>query len=616
MQTAAIQALEQLLSGLSPFREETRRVHREVRTMIAGLVRHARLDPDGPIVVLLFGGANTGKSTILNAFAGQDLSPVKALAGATRHLLVFAPEATASLLEDPALWPPGCRPERLDRPERLLEECQPRRAFIQGHQDGSLARTVLVDSPDITTLMEENARISSQALLIADCVVLMLTEEQHADQVLIDQFPRIRDLGKKCLAVFNRVPRVRAEQIAACQKFRMVWLENRMGDVPERFLLPRVAPGRAAQALREEATFQSLVHHLAALDRRDLLTQTRAGLRFQLAKLGTDLTVRVHEEQRAVGSALEELKSRYRRFIMGYNERRRWASRTLQVRSWLQSTLGSLGGGASTGTSQQSSQQTFQRFWRLFLDPLMGHAHRPSALEGLELMASALESDPQPSPLFRPLSRLARGVSSFLFGTPAVGRPDDPSSLTDALDLLEQFRCRFVVQEILPATLGPEWEAIVPPASGAVVADPAATLEAIAEEYRNIARDLTRRIGELVRENPGIKARLAQRHARLALVAGITGALALIDMGHSALALGVGLGAPVLWELMDWATNQHELNDALERFALEKHRWMERSFHRHVGGGVHEILTDFESRHDPEPLKLALRQCEPEGDHA
>jgi hypothetical protein len=136
-------------------------------------------------------------------------------------------------------------------------------------------------------------------------------------------------------------------------------------------------------------------------------------------------------------------------------------------------------------------------------------------------------------------------------------------------------------------------------------------LRPIAQGYRTLCDDLMRAVRKLVEESPGIRDRISKRHARLALTAGIAGALALIDMGHSALAVVVGLGAPALfWELMDWAMGRPELNEALDRFARGKARWMEESYFLHVTGGLHGRLTDLSSRYDPEDLKRALRHCD------
>src|SRR5947209_1505387 len=113
-------ALSELLASHVPYGGSGRKLHGEVVTFLAGLMRHARLGAEGPLVVQVFGGANTGKSSLFNALAGRDLSIAHAIAGSTRHIVACADEPTCRVLEDPALWPAPYRPERLARRESVV----------------------------------------------------------------------------------------------------------------------------------------------------------------------------------------------------------------------------------------------------------------------------------------------------------------------------------------------------------------------------------------------------------------------------------------------------------------------------------------------------------------
>ena len=609
---ADLAELSGVLAGLMPYEARGRQLLAELRALTAALERHARTSADGSLVVLLFGGANTGKSSLFNALVGQDISFAHAIAGSTRHLVVHAKPRVAEALRDPACWPAPYVPRRYATREALEEDISPRRVYVSESVDAG--RDVTIDAPDITTAHAQNAALTGQALLLADVVVLVLTEEQHADRVLIEHFPTIRDLAKLPIAVFNRFTAAKPEEVGAYQKFRTLWLENRMGGLPDKFFLPRLAPVRVAQQLVREPAFQALAGHLAKLDAPALLEQTREGLKVGMRERGRALVAELAQERHRVAAAREELRGRYRTLVHDYNARRRWASRMLAVRSWLQSTFG----GLNPTTTPQEDRETEvkqRRFWQMILTPLMGSDDRPTALEGLELMAEALETDPTPVPLYRPFSRLAAGVSNLVFGNPPAGRPEDPPSLLDALDLLERARCAFVAHELLPRTLGEGWKGVLPE-SEALAWEPKGELERIATEYRELCDKLKERIRGLLAKDTGMRERLSRRHARLALTAGIALALALIDMGHSALAVGAGLGAPVLWELMDWAAAQPELNTALYTFEFTKAKWLERAFQRHVTGPLWDALTEKETRLDGGPLEMALRHAGVEAEDA
>lgn len=604
--------LSGVLARLTPYETRGRALLAEMRAFLAALARHDRLGPDGPLLILLFGGANTGKSSLFNTLVGQDLSIAHAIAGSTRHLLVHGSPAVAKALSDPALWPEPYRPVPFEKREALEEDISPRRVYVSSSADAG--PNVIIDSPDITTAHAENAALTQQALLACDVVLLVLTDEQHADRVLVDRFPEIRDLAKHPLVVFNRATAAQPEEAGAYQKFRTLWLENKMGGIPEKFFLPRLAPVRVAQQLSKEPAFLALRDHLANLDRRRLRDQTQAGLIVAMRERGRALVIELGEERKRVSAARAELTARYRALVIDYNSRRRWASRMLQVRSWLQSTFGGMNP-TTTPQEDQATEIKQRQFWQLILTPLMGADDRPTALEGLELMAEALETDPAPAPLFRPFTRMYSGMSSLIFGPPAAGREGDAPSLLDALELLEKTRCGFVAHESLPKTLGVDWRGAMPHTS-ALDVDPKHALDAIAEEYRQICEDLKTNIRDLLAKDPGVRERLSRRHAQLALTAGIALALALIDGGHSALAVGAGLGAPVLWELMDWAANQPALNTALYAFEHKKAKWLERAFQRHVTGPLWDSLVTMEEKLDAGALEMALRHGGLEKPHA
>lgn len=593
-----------VLSRLTPYETRGRALLAEMRALMAALARHERLGADGPLLVLLFGGANTGKSSLFNTLVGQDLSIAHAIAGSTRHLLAHATPKVAAALRDPALWPEPYRPLAYDRRESLEEDVSPRRVYVSESADAG--PNVIIDSPDITTAHAENAALTQQALLACDVVVLVLTDEQHGDRVLVDRFPAIRDLAKLPLVVFNRVTAAAPEDAGAYQKFRTLWLENKMGGLPEKFFLPRLAPVRVAQQLAKEKSFLALKDHLVKLDAPRVREQTQAGLVVALRQRGRALVTELGEERNRIAAARAEISARYRAMVAEYNARRRWGSRMLQVRSWLQSTLGPLNP-TTTPQEDQAAEIKQRQFWQLILTPLMGAEDRPTALEGLELMAEALNDDPNPSLLFRPFSRMYSGVSSLIFGAPTTGREDDPQSLLDALELLEKARCGFVAHEALPKTLGVDWQGALPTGT-AVEVEPKAALDEMAADYRRICEELKASIRSLLEKDPGMRERMSRRHAGIALTAGIAMALALVDMGQSALAVGAGLGtSSILWELMDWASNQPELNTALYSFEHKKARWLERAFQRHVTGPLWDSLVEMESRLDAGALEMALR---------
>ena len=125
--------------------------------------------PDSYVLALV-GGTGVGKSTLLNALAGETVSPASAKRPTTGRPVAWVSADTAEEIR-PLL-------ERLD-----VES-------VRTHQRAGLERVVVLDLPDVDSL-DETHRTTVEAILPKVDVVAWVTDpEKYADAVLHDDFLR------------------------------------------------------------------------------------------------------------------------------------------------------------------------------------------------------------------------------------------------------------------------------------------------------------------------------------------------------------------------------------------------------------------------------------------
>jgi GTPase Era involved in 16S rRNA processing len=142
--------------------------------IVTDLDRKAKdLSRDEPLlVVMLMGGTGVGKSTLLNALAGEIIAPSSVLRPTTRDPVVYIHESVAT--------------ERLDQ---ALRACR-----IQRHRRDSLRQKVIVDTPDLDSTDLANRETLKAVLPIADIVLYVGSQEKYHDRLGWDLFRQERRL--------------------------------------------------------------------------------------------------------------------------------------------------------------------------------------------------------------------------------------------------------------------------------------------------------------------------------------------------------------------------------------------------------------------------------------
>lgn len=216
-----------------------------------------------PLITCLMGGTGTGKSTLFNSLAGEEVSQVGARRPCTLKAVVLAPEnATSQLSACPFLdFGPGGNAELVVRDRDTDND------FI------------LVDAPDFDSVEIANRTIAENLFVISDIILFVTSQEKYADLTAHQMAEEAKIWGKSSHFVMNKVT-----SEGAFHDFQHMLEQDGYEGEPigvERLdPAPHLVPG-----LRERPSFRPLVHGrdespeaLREAELRRLSTQTYESL--------------------------------------------------------------------------------------------------------------------------------------------------------------------------------------------------------------------------------------------------------------------------------------------------------------------------------------------------
>ena len=212
-----------------------------------------QLSGEGCLIVAVAGGTNTGKSTVFNALLGERLSPVSPYGAYTKHPLVAANERRhRECLEKGKLLPDAFVPKPWD-PEQLAaltDESADRMTVFIGRHDALPDRLVLLDTPDIDSIVKENWELAKSIREAGDVVVAVLTAQKYADTRVVEFLREARQAGRHVVALMNMADD-RGRDYAVTRRQAAEFFEYLRGSDKASpsiklplFVLPRLARGR------------------------------------------------------------------------------------------------------------------------------------------------------------------------------------------------------------------------------------------------------------------------------------------------------------------------------------------------------------------------------------
>ena len=140
----------------------------------------------------LVGGTGVGKSSVLNALAGEEVSPARALRPTTEH---------------PLAWVANEAREEI-RP--LLDWLGVER--VVGHDRADLSGVAILDLPDVDSVRLEHRATVDALLPRIDAVAWVVDPEKYDDERLHEYLRRLAPHAERMRFVFNKADRLDPEQ--------------------------------------------------------------------------------------------------------------------------------------------------------------------------------------------------------------------------------------------------------------------------------------------------------------------------------------------------------------------------------------------------------------------
>ena len=267
--------LAQQRLGLAPTSSPARERARQLRDHLEGFVRPRAADIEAPLIVLLLGPTGAGKSSLLNAIAGAEVSKAGVLRPTTREAVLYASESDAKhILSGDRL--------RLIAGDRIIHVPAPE----------SSSGVAVIDAPDIDSVERDNRELADVLLEVGDLCVFVTTATRYADLVPWQVLRRAQERGLPLVVLLNRVPGDARDRDVVLADARRLLSEAGMNEADETLDLIAVTEGdvdaRVNGLARE--TVRPLLDRIAQLtteseERRSVAMDALAGAVRGLAPL-------------------------------------------------------------------------------------------------------------------------------------------------------------------------------------------------------------------------------------------------------------------------------------------------------------------------------------------
>jgi len=286
-------ALEETLRDASPpfGRDETEGYRRE-----AAALREAFIHLDDLIVVGIAGGTGVGKSTLINALAGSEITPVSARRPTSEKVVVYRHREVS--------FASRLSPDILE-----LEDIR--------HSSEDLKRVVILDLPDCDSIRIDHRRLLRQVLPHTDLLLLTTDPVKYGDRLFYDLYCSSNHADENKVVIFNKTDLLaesygegRDEVLGdILEDLEAKLAEREKGEKPTIFPLSAREALEAKKAGREvPAAFAKLERFLGALREKKLRTHVKhRNLDARFKNLKEKIRSRLrHLEASGKAAALEE----------------------------------------------------------------------------------------------------------------------------------------------------------------------------------------------------------------------------------------------------------------------------------------------------------------------
>ncbi len=259
--------------------------------------------------IALLGGTGTGKSTIFNALAGKDISPVGVARPTTTSPVAYGHRDHAVT---------GNFPFSLSRSERTLRD-ETDEGSVTGnggttfiryveHGEDHLSHLVLLDTPDLDSLESGNRYQARLMYHLSHGVIFVTSQEKYADQVLFRFMHRASVERKPLFVVFNKAEKgqTAAELVNVFRDRGIPLNEERFFVIP--FMGTAERDGGTLRRILEDFVLK-LQEAFSRAEKETIVREDRQRTRRNIADKADRLLDMIEREKQAEDTWVEKLDS-------------------------------------------------------------------------------------------------------------------------------------------------------------------------------------------------------------------------------------------------------------------------------------------------------------------
>lgn len=157
---------------------------------------------DRPLVIVISGGTNVGKSSVINWLADFQASPVSALARGTRSPVAIGNAKALAQFESTCLS--NVRTIRSHDASIAISEPESPQIILVETTHFPPYPLVIIDSPDIDSDHSGNREWAYRLLEMSDAILFVVTPEKYNDAAVIRFLEEATQLQRTLIAIFNK----------------------------------------------------------------------------------------------------------------------------------------------------------------------------------------------------------------------------------------------------------------------------------------------------------------------------------------------------------------------------------------------------------------------------
>ncbi|MBI4776141.1 MAG: hypothetical protein HY788_18515 [Deltaproteobacteria bacterium] len=247
-------------------------------------------------VAVFEGGTGTGKSTIFNSLLGFPVSRTGVRRPQTLNPIILLPRRMETVFQEADLFPDVlCRWRNLMQAPQDKDE-QPQDLLFILHDFAAWQDMILVDSPDVDSVVSTNRTMAEDLYGLADLVVFVTSQEKYADRLPFEWIKQAERTGKPYVLILNKL-----ESDGGLEDLEAKLRSKGLHPSGKIVALPRV--GRDDASLfqtRELAPFAAL---LESFDKGKLLRAGRRSL-MKAARERLDALVSMVDDELSIAAGL------------------------------------------------------------------------------------------------------------------------------------------------------------------------------------------------------------------------------------------------------------------------------------------------------------------------